>query len=328
MLRDPEQIIQLVLIVSVFGLVLAAWIFGVMLWASRRSSRTEKIEQRLGLDDHPDGAHRVLHLWRDGTEQTTSVPIAHQSRGWFGRLDDEARRAGWKMSGITILLTLLIAMIASSSMIYVLTSNPALAVGVAVATFFVFRIYQKHRISGRDALFERQFAEALELAARSLRAGHPLMGAFHLVAEEMSAPVCHVFADICQQHALGADLEDVLQRTGERAVSTDLKLFATSVAIQMRSGGNLASLMDRLAAVIRDRIRLSRRVRVLTAQTQMSKRVLIVLPFIVFMLFSVLNPDYMSVFYQTTPGKLMLAAGAVLLASGAWVMNKMAVLRY
>ena len=80
----------------------------------------------------------------------------------------------------------------------------------------------------------------------------------------------------------------------------DLKLFATSVVIQLTSGGNLADMMGRLAAVIRERMRLARHVRVLTAQTQFSKRLLLSIPFILFAIISIMNPDYMRPLYTTS----------------------------
>src|SRR5204862_1993783 len=105
-----------------------------------------------------------------------------------------------------------------------------------------------------------------------------------------------VLSDICQRHGMGANLEEVLRESGDESASPDMKLFSTSVAIQIRTGGNLADLMERLAYVIRDRMRLHRRVRVLTAQTQMSKRVLLALPFIMFIVLNMLNPKYMTPF--------------------------------
>src|ERR1043165_2227365 len=106
----------------------------------------------------------------------------------------------------------------------------------------------------------------------------------------MREPISLVFSDICQRHGMGADLEEVLRDAGDQSASSDMKLFATSVAIQIRTGGNLADLMERLAFGTRDRMRLHRRVRVLPAQTQMSKRVLLGLPFIMFVLLNVLTP--------------------------------------
>jgi tight adherence protein B len=107
-----------------------------------------------------------------------------------------------------------------------------------------------------------------------------------------------------------------------------MKLFATSVIIQVRSGGNLADMMYRLADVIRDRMRLKRRVRVLTAQTQLSKRVLLALPFLLFGALNLLNPTYMMPLYTTAMGRMLLIIAGTGLILGAWMMNRLSVLKY
>ena len=136
-----------------------------------------------------------------------------------------------------------------------------------------------------------------------------------------------VFGDISQQQAMGVPLEDALRQAAARSYSEDMRLFATAVSIQLRTGGNLADMMSRLAAVIRDRMRLSQRVRVLTAQTQLSKRILLALPIGVFFLINMLNPQYMSLLYRTDLGRTLLAAAAVGMLVGAYVMNRMARIR-
>jgi tight adherence protein B len=170
--------------------------------------------------------------------------------------------------------------------------------------------------------------DALDLSARSLRVGHPLVAAFRLISEEIAPPVNTIFSEICQQQALGVSLEEALHNVAEESTSGDLKLFATSVIIQLRSGGNLAEMMERVAIVIRERMRLSRRVRVLTAQTQFSKRVLLALPFFIFLVLNVINPKYMAPLYSTPDGRILMSIGAAGLVMGAWIMNRMAVLRY
>ena len=65
-------------------------------------------------------------------------------------------------------------------------------------------------------------------------------------------------------------LEEALRNVAGKHPSQDLKLFAASVAVQIRAGGNLSGTTNRLAAVIRERLRLSKRVRVLIAQTTTS----------------------------------------------------------
>lgn len=323
------QPIDLLLAGAVFGLVLSIWIGLMLLWASKRSARLVRLAQRIGTQQgRNQQGSRVLHLWRDGRDVTTAVPDAVKQITFRERLDIDCQRAGWSMNGITFSAMVLGGALLLFLATLVMFGNPILAIGMGVVVIVVAKLYQGRAITKRETQFEQQFVDALELAARSLRAGHPLVGAFQLVSEEMKAPVKQVFADICQRHALGADLESAIREVSVHSPSSDLKLFATSVAIQIRSGGNLANLMERLASVIRDRIRLSRRVRVLTAQTQMSKRILLVLPFLVFVLFSVLNPNYMDPFYTTMAGRFMLGASVIGLATGSWMMNRMTQLKY
>ena len=87
-------------------------------------------------------------------------------------------------------------------------------------------------------------------------------------------------------------------------------------------------MMQRLAEVIRDRVRLSQRVRVLIAQTQFSKRILLCLPVGFFVAINFANPLYLQPLYTEWWGHVLLAIAAFLLLLGAWVMNRMAVVRY
>jgi len=151
----------------------------------------------------------------------------------------------------------------------------------------------------------------MELAARSLRVGHPLIASFQLIADEIPAPVGELFGEVCQQQTLGVAMDEALRSASESVDSADLRLLATSVVIQLRTGGNLADMMQRLSNIIRERNRLTRRVRVLTAQTQFSKRVLLALPFLVFISMNVINPTYMQPLYSTFGGQLILGCATV-----------------
>jgi len=90
----------------------------------------------------------------------------------------------------------------------------------------------------------------------------------------------------------------------------------------------VADMMERLVAVIRDRIRLHRRARVLTAQTQLSKRVLIFMPFVMIALLMLTKPDYLVPMWETVAGRVMVGMAAGMLIIGSWMMNRIATLRY
>ncbi|MGB2937217.1 MAG: type II secretion system F family protein [Phycisphaerae bacterium] len=325
---DTHGILDLVLAVCVFGLVLAMWAMAVVAWYGHRASRVRRLKERLGIPKHDAAQERTLRLWHEGREATTTVVRAAHWLSWHDRLNRLCESAGWDVPVRVLVLGVSGAAVLVFAVAVVLTGAISAALVVTVVMIVAFWLYFKHRFNQRLVLFERQFAEALATASRSLRAGHPLVGSFRLIAEEIPAPVGSLFGEICQQQALGMPLESAIERAAEASRSADMKLFATSVVIQLRSGGNLADMMDRLASVIRDRMRLARHVRVLLAQTQLSKRVLLALPFVLFTVLYIIHPGYLVPLYSTALGRIMLMVAVALLLLGILVMNRLVVLRY
>jgi tight adherence protein B len=322
--------LELLVGAGVFGLVFALWSAGVLTWNVRRTLRAERVDARLGLlePEEKAGERRALRLWHEGREEQTEVPAGPGRLSLARRLDSLRRDAGLEvplgfllaaLGGGAGLLTLAF-FLATGSLLPGLSMS-----GCGLALFWAWINWRSAR---RFATFERLFVDAMDLAARSLRAGHPLLGSFTLIHEEIGSPVGDVFGDICQQQALGLPIEEALRRAAADSPSSDLKLFATSVGIQMRSGGNLADMMERIAYVIRDRMRLSRRVRSLTAQTQFSKRILTALPVAMFLLLNAISPGYMTAFYETTDGQILLGAAGASVLLGLWTMARLVILRY
>jgi len=321
---------EILLAAVVFVTVLAVWGIAILLRQRVRGERDRRIAQRLGAEGrNPDEAPtRVLRLWHDGREETTVVPKAIDWLSPTARLSRLCQEAGWDISIWTLLLGAfgVAAMILLGSLVVARTALPG--VGLVIAAAVAFWIYLKQRINRRTALFERQLVDALQIAVRSLRAGHPLGGAFQIVASEIPDPVGQAFSEICQQQAFGMSLEEAIQRVATRSGSADMRLFATSVVIHVRSGGNLADMIDRLAFLIRERMRLNRRVRVLLAQVQLSKNILLALPFVLVILIAFAKPGYMQPLYTTNLGKQLMIAGFVLIILGIYTMNRLARLKY
>jgi tight adherence protein B len=312
----------------VFILALSLWIIAVWAWAIRRRQQQAAYEKRLGILDGEPSDGKTLRLWLDGKQVTTTVAVEKQNRSLAQRLEHWRQMAGFESSVATIALGLLGVVCGVSLGLLLWTESALAAAGGAATVVVVFFAMVKRRTIRREALFDQQLIDALDLAARSLRAGHPLGGAFHLIAEEIPAPVGTVFAEICQQVSLGVSHEEAMRKAARASHSEDVRLFTTCVAIQLRSGGNLADMMMRLAQVIRDRMRLNRRVRVLTAQANLSKNVLLALPFVMFVALNLLNPRYMVPLYETATGQSLLIGAGISLLFGAWVMGRLAQLKY
>jgi tight adherence protein B len=313
---------------SAFGLVLALSWMAVLLYARRRIATERTIEERLahsGLGS-PTGT-RTLRLWHEGREETTVVAGDLLRAGLRERLEQIRKDAGILLPVEGIATLVLGAAIVAAVLAYALLGNSVHAVLAALAALIVAWWYLSMRVSRRAALFERQLVDGLELSARALRAGHPLYGAFELIANEVPPPLGNVFREITQQQAMGVRLEDALRRAAMLSPSGDMKLFSAALSIQLRTGGNLADVMEGLAFVIRERMRLNRRFRVLIAQTQFSKRILLTMPFFMFALLYALNPEYTDPLFTTRAGNWMLAVAALGLMCGWFVMNWMSKLR-
>jgi tight adherence protein B len=324
---SPEQIVNIVVMATVFGLVLSVWSICVFLWFGQHLMHQKKVQTRLGIAEQQTAESRTLSLWRqickdaEGAEKPKKPTLRNRCE----RLRSDA---GWRAPAQSVILG--VVGLAILAFVVTCVSGGGVFLGAAIATAIVvsFWVYTGRCITKRAAMFERQFLDALSVAARALRAGHPLVGAFQLVSEEVGEPLGSVFSQICQQQALGLDLKDSIRKVAETTHNTELKLFATAVAIQLRSGGNLADLMDSLGVVIRARMRLNQRVRVITAQTQFSKNVLIALPIVLFFLLNHISPGYMQPFFNTIAGRYMLAAAGASILLGSWAMHRLAALRF
>ena len=322
-----QDLINTILLVSLFVLVFCAWSICVILWMVQYVRRRKQVQKRIGIGDREIDRSQVLQLWRD--EQWAKQEHVEARRESLGeRLERLRRSAGWKMPAPAVLLMVFAAAALAFGVVVVLGYGIWLGVAASLIVLVLFRSITRRRIATRLALFDRQFVDSLRIAARALRAGHPLVGAFQSISEEISEPIGPIFGEICQEQALGLDIQESMRRMADTTHNADLKLFATAVNIQMTTGGNLAELMDSLATVMRSRMRLNRKVRVLTASTQLNKQTLIGIPIFLFVLLNIMSPQYMEVFYFTWPGRYMLMITIASVVLGAWMMERLSVLRY
>ena len=324
---DVNNIIHLTVIAATFALVLSLWLGVVLLWSIKRNARAKAVRKRVLIEEAETASTRPLKLWTQGREAVVHRPAFHRL-GIATKTRLKFQEAGWEVDLRSLTVGSIALVLLSFFFSYATTASLMPGIGAVILAAFVLWFLLQRRILKRTALFESQFVDALDIAARSLRAGHPLVGAFQLIATEVPAPVGGLFAEICQAQEMGLSIERAIQEVGKAFNNSDVRIFGTSVAIQIKSGGNLADMMDRLAYVIRDRMRLSRRVRVLTAQTQFSKRILAVLPVVVFVVLSSVNPKYMSTMYSTETGRFLLSIAAVGVILGIWIMNRLSVIRY
>jgi tight adherence protein B len=164
----------------------------------------------------------------------------------------------------------------------------------------------------RTRRLEEQFPQAVDLIAVSLRAGHAFPTSLLMVAEEVADPLGGEFRLLYDQQNYGKPLPDVLKEFTERIPLLDARIFATAVLTQREAGGNLAEVLDKLSALIRERFKINRQVRVVSAHGRITGWVLAALPPVVAGSLFFLAPDHIKTLV-TDPFGVQLTVAAIVL---------------
>jgi tight adherence protein B len=184
-------------------------------------------------------------------------------------------------------------------------------------------MYLGFRRGRRRKAFSRSLPDTLQLMSGSLAAGLSLAQSIDTIVREGSEPIASEFRRVLVETRLGVTLEDALEGVAERFESKDFEWVVMAIKIQRQVGGNLAELLDTVAATMREREYVRRQVAALAAEGKLSAWVLGGLPplFMVYLLLT--NYDYVIVMFQEPLGWAMLAGAATILAVGVFWMSRL-----
>jgi tight adherence protein B len=212
-------------------------------------------------------------------------------------------------------LAMAAALVAQVTLRIPLASLAVAPLGLALPVLFLIQ-----RRSSRLRAFEEQFPDALDLISRAIRAGHAFQTAVGMAADELRAPAGVEFKKVFEQQNFGLPVREALEGLAERVPLLDVKFFITAVGIQRDTGGNLAEILNNLSAVVRERFKIMRQVRVHTAHGRITGFVLLALPAFLAVALSFLNPEHMKPLFQEQVGHMLLWATIVMQMIGfIWI---------
>jgi tight adherence protein B len=254
--------------------------------------------------------------------------ILQKSGNILSPLQQLIAQTGRNSSVGTVLLTCVAVGMSAVATVYALTRIwlIALPVGALAMTLPIFVLrYQRDR---RVLKFEEQFPEAIDLIARALRAGHAFTTGLSMVADEVEAPVGLEFRILFERQNFGMPLPEAMREFAQRIPILDAKFFATAVLTQRESGGNLAEILDNLSSVIRERFRVKRQVRVISAHGRLTGWVLSLFPPGLAVAFMVLSPGHLDRMLRDTLGIQMILGALALQFIGMMAIRKIVRIEY
>ena len=188
--------------------------------------------------------------------------------------------------------------------------------------FIVPMAYLSYKQGKRQKAFMAALPDTLQLMAGSLAAGYSMPQAVDTVVREAKPPISTEFNRALVETRLGVDLEDALDGIADRMSSVDFSWVVMAIRIQREVGGNLAEVLNTVAATLRERERLRRQVQVLSAEGRLSAWILGLLP-VVFALYLILaQPDYLKPMIENVLGWVMLGGAAILMLVGTLWLRK------
>ena len=181
----------------------------------------------------------------------------------------------------------------------------------------------RHFASSRAKKLAAQLPDALQIVCRSLEAGHPVATAVGLVAREMPDPIGTEFGMTSDEVSYGMSLTNAVQRMAERAGDPDVELFAATVRLQEKTGGNLTELLKSNTTTIRERQTMRLKVRAASSEGRVSAMILTSAPFIVMTGIHFMQPQFYGAVIHDPLIQYGFGGLFIWMAIGNFVMNRM-----
>ena len=297
--------------------------FGVVFYFLRPSKTEAAVQQRLaGIEPAGDTVDGTTILRQD---RVSSNPWLDDFIGQLPgslallRLIQQAGKS-WPVAPV-LLLSVAGAVVGWWLASLVIPSAPlSAAVGALIGLSPCLYLYVLREI--RFKRFDALLPEAVDLMARGLRAGHAATAVLEMVGNEVADPVGSEFRSMCEEQSLGLPLREAMLSLVQRVPRDDVRFLATAILLQKETGGNLAVILDKTAAVMRERARLRGQLMIYTAQGRITGWILCLAPFIMFGLISMVNREYVKVLFTDPMGLHMVYGGLIMMVLGVLIIRK------
>ena len=313
-------------LIAIGGVVLA---FAGPGGQTRVTKRTQAIAERTrgpagraktGAPDPAQRRKQILKTLRDQERRQRKASFNLTARLQQAGLPISPRTF-WIISGCLALAVLLIAMILRQK-IYV---DVALA---GVAGFGLPRWIVSFLAKRRAKKFVEAFPDASDIIVRGIKTGLPVHECLQIIGKESPEPLAAEFRRLVDGVSHGMSMDQALEKMYERMPMPELRFFTIVLAIQQKTGGNLAEALGNLSTVLRARKLMREKIKALSSEATASACIIGAMPPGVITLISLTTPSYLSILFHEPKGQMLLGGGAIWMALGIFVMNRMINFRF
>jgi tight adherence protein B len=312
------------------GLLLAAAVFGILGGALLLTSTQGRVRARVRqfvATDEPAAVESVAEMRKQRRADLFAQIDARWERGANAQaLAARLERASLSLTiseftllrlGCAVLVALVF--IALAPHLWWLVLLPGVALGAWLPL-----VYLRLAISRRMNKLDNQLPDILNILAGSVRTGSSLFQGLDRIAREADEPSKSEYLRVVRAISLGAPMDQALHSLAARVPSEDMDMLVTAISIQQQTGGNLGQTLDLIATTVRERHRIQREIKVLSAQQRISAYMLAALPILLVGILFLISPTYIGRIFEPGPILMLPCSVVVLLILGFVVMNRIA----
>ncbi|MCX6624475.1 MAG: type II secretion system F family protein [Acidobacteria bacterium] len=265
------------------------------------------------------------------TEELSSIGLWSSLLARFDFVDGLKSRLaqadlGWSVGRITLLMLLFGAVFSAVLLNWSWIPGWAAIAGGIGGTLLPY-FYVSHRRRARFIKLSQQFPEALDSLTRAMRAGHPVATALDLLAEETPMPLAAELRRTVTEVRLGLPLEQALDNFSNRLPLLEVGIFSSALRLQVRTGGKLSEVMEKLAESMREAESLRSEVRAIAAHGRMTGIILTALPIFIAGTMATVNPGYLETLTNYEHGRDLIAGAVACLILAHFVIRRIVDIR-
>jgi tight adherence protein B len=227
------------------------------------------------------------------------------------KLEIKIARSGLPLKPEEFVLFQWISIALFGGILLLISGNIILLLIGGILGFLFPRWYLKKKQRERMTKFNDSLPDMISTVVGSLRAGFSFPQALKTVSEEADSPIKEEMEFVLREMQYGNSLEDSLNSLKERMPSEDLDLMIQAILIQRQVGGNLATVLDKIVETIRDRTKIQRQIKTLTAQGRLSGIVIAIMPFVLSLVLYLIEPTYIGTLFVHPIGIALVIAAVI-----------------
>jgi tight adherence protein B len=266
------------------------------------------------------GAQKSRREQVEGTLKDLEV----QAKAKRPPLTTKIEQAGLKWSKQRFIITSAILGLVAFLAFTLIDAGLFASLGVAFAAglglpLWILKFLKKRR----EAKFLAGLPDAVDVIVRGIKAGLPLLDCIRMISLESAEPIRSEFRAIIDTQAIGMPLGEACSKLYERIPLPEANFFGIVISIQQRAGGNLSEALGNLSKVLRERKKMKAKIQAMSMEAKASASIIACLPLAVMTLVYLSSPDYISLLWTTSQGRMLLACSAAWMGTGVMVMRKM-----